>query len=362
MSIRPYWRDRSRWQVDFYTGALDRKGRAFRKRIILPAGTTEAEARAVDESLSSARRQRPPGTDPRATVAALWPAYLEDCRLHRGPSFCPDLELLYRAHYGKYLGDIPIGKLAADHLAAYQKARHAGGVSNRTINKEVAHFRAFDRWARQRCGLPPRCLELRDLPYRRPIPIVLDIEEMRRLLQAAEPFYRVLFLFLFGLGMRTISARRLEWKDVDLHGRTVRIVQKGGGENLLPIPDWLYPELKALQKAGAWSRYVFQARHTPIERPFWGLRDAIERARTKAGITKRVYPHLLRHSFATHLLKQGVDIRIIQAMLGHTQISTTQWYTQVALDTKRAALTKAGFSSLLTKQGKKLRTTGKSTR
>jgi site-specific recombinase XerD len=88
-----------------------------------------------------------------------------------------------------------------------------------------------------------------------------------------------------------------------------------------------------------------RGRRSVFTLPINNLHRAVARAKNRAGITKRVYPHLLRHSIATYLVDSDIDIRQIQSFLGHSQITTTEWYTQVSLEKKRQILEKAGFKT-----------------
>ena len=150
-----------------------------------------------------------------------------------------------------------------------------------------------------------------------------------------------MFKTLFYLGLRNRAVRRQQWQDIDWEQRAIKTLEKGQRVKWHPLPDDLFKELRQLYIKSS-SEWIYPSPQDNTK-PITDIRRAVRRAKKKAGITKRVYPHLLRHSIATHLLESDVDIRQIQAFLGHSQISTTEWYAQVSLEKKRQALEKAGI-------------------
>ena len=175
----------------------------------------------------------------------------------------------------------------------------------------------------------------------RTLPPTLSVPEMERLLaspQVDEPLAwrdRALLELAYGAGLRVSELCGLGLTDLLLTENLVRIFGKGGKERLVPIGRsvigavsvYLHTKRPALDKGKSKGRVLLNARGQPLSRVgAWGV---VKRASQRAGITKRVTPHTLRHSFATQLLEGGADLRAVQEMLGHADLSTTQIYTHV---------------------------------
>ena len=175
----------------------------------------------------------------------------------------------------------------------------------------------------------------------RVLPEVLTVQEVESLLGSPgveEPLAwrdRALLELGYGAGLRVSELCGLSMTDLLLAESLVRVYGKGGKERLVPIGRsvigavsvYLHTMRPELDKGKSRSRVLLNARGQPLSRVgAWGV---VKRATERAGITKRVTPHTLRHSFATHLLEGGADLRAVQEMLGHADLSTTQIYTHV---------------------------------
>lgn len=175
----------------------------------------------------------------------------------------------------------------------------------------------------------------------RVLPDTLSVSEVEALLAAPkleQPLAwrdRALLELAYGAGLRVSELCGLSLTDLLLSENLVRIFGKGGKERLVPIGRsvigaasvYLHQMRPALDRGRSKNRVFLNARGEPLSRVgAWGI---VRRATQRAGITKRVTPHTLRHSFATHLLEGGADLRAVQEMLGHADLSTTQIYTHV---------------------------------
>lgn len=328
-----------------------------RRHLSLPEDTrTVEQARELEQAYRSARtakRTLSAAASLNSTVADLFPEYLKWYKLHRAPTTCRDINLSWEASLGPILGEYPIREIAGEHFSLYQQSRKAGlpvqekirkcrlgrVASNRTINKELDYFGGFLTWCRRMKRIETGEVHYEKLPCNRPLPFVLSPEEVSRIMKAAErePFYRAFFLCLYALGFRLNEVRWLRMEDFDFENRAVKVKQKGGTEKILPLSDQVIEAVKDLAKLWpmAPGEYLFALKKTGA--PVGDIRAAIKRICKAAGVTKKVTPHLFRHSIATHLMGADVNMRTIQQYLGHSQIATTEFYTHVALGHLRSA-------------------------
>jgi len=154
-----------------------------------------------------------------------------------------------------------------------------------------------------------------------------------RLLQAAPSLRDKLLLgLMYATGVRVSEVVRLRWRDVDHDRRVLNVWQgKGRRDRQVMLPRSFAPLLHQLSVAARADDYIFAGRRTGRHLSPRAAQRAMERARRMAGIGKKAGCHSLRHSFATHLLERGADIRFIQKLLGHVRLETTRLYTRVAV-------------------------------
>jgi len=332
-----------RYIIDYYPQG--RKGR--RSIFTLPPGTTRDDAEQIEKELR--KRKKINHHILSEQIARLMPLYLRHCEMHQSAETVRDKRSHYTLHILPFFGHLHITDMNNPLIMAYKeqmkgKQYRGRAISNRTISKGLNYFSAFLKWAEEETGASPlQPLRIRKLPHTRPVPTVLSLEEVKALINAAEKPYNTMFKTFFYLGLRSRAVRRQQWEDIDWQKHAIKTTEKGNRVKWHPLPDDLFEELRQLyiESRSSWI-YPSPRDHN---KPITEIRRAIRRAKKKAGITKRVYPHLLRHSIATHLLESDVDIRQIQAFLGHSQISTTEWYAQVSLEKKRQALEKAGIQT-----------------
>jgi integrase/recombinase XerD len=253
------------------------------------------------------------------------------------------------AQLGAYLGK-PIAKATLEELERYTAQLRADGLSGATIARRTAAARSFYRHQQLLGARDDNPAAAIKLPRRaKPLPKTLSPGEAERLIQAAAGTQpralrdQALVELLYGAGLRVSEAIGLEKAGVDLDDRLVRVMGKGGKERVVPIGR---PAAQALLGYLARGRPHLDARHRP--ELFLNARGGpltragafliLRKLAEKAGLDPhRVHPHLLRHSFATHLLEGGADLRSVQEMLGHADLSTTELYTHVT-DKRRRQL------------------------
>ena len=203
-----------------------------------------------------------------------------------------------------------------------------------TINSAIAALRFFFNVTLER---PELVRHLTTVHKPRRTPVVLNQDEMVRLIEAAPGLkYKAAFGVAYGAGLRVSEVVALKVSDIDSQRMTLRVEQGKGQRDryvmLSPqLLEWLRDWWRAAQPQG-WLFPGMDPINPMTERHFGRVVSAAAR---EAGIAKRVSPHTLRHSFATHLLEQGVDIRVIQVLLGHAKLETTALYTRVAVNTIR---------------------------
>jgi integrase/recombinase XerD len=248
-----------------------------------------------------------------------------------------------------YLGK-PVAQATLEELERYTAQLRADGLSAATIARRNAAARSFFRHEQllgKRGDNPAAAVSL---PRRaKKLPKTLSPGEAERLIEAAAGTQprslrdQALVELLYGAGLRVSEATGLDKTGVDLDDRLVRVIGKGNKERVVPIGR---PAAEALRRYLSRGRPYLDRRHRPelflnakggpLTRAgaFLILRKLAE----KAGLDpQRVHPHLLRHSFATHLLEGGADLRSVQEMLGHADLSTTELYTHVT-DRRRREL------------------------
>jgi len=269
-----------------------------------------------------------------------------------GASRAPRTVEAYRrdlAALSEYL-DKPIAGASLEELERYTASLRADGLAATTIARRTAASRSFFRH-QQLLGLrddnPAAAVKL---PRRtKPLPKTLSPGEAERLIDAAKGTQprnlrdQALVELMYGAGLRVSEAVGLDKGGVDLDDRFVRVTGKGGKERVVPIGRHAADAVRRYLSRG---RPYLDRRHRPelfLNAKGGPLTRAgafliLRRLAETAGLDPtRVHPHILRHSFATHLLEGGADLRSVQEMLGHADLSTTELYTHVS-DTRRREL------------------------
>jgi integrase/recombinase XerD len=248
-----------------------------------------------------------------------------------------------------YLGSSPVAATSGD-IEGWLADLRGRGQAPSSIARRAAAARTFYRHLvalGQRSDNPAADV---DLPRRRQrLPRSLSLGEVERLIDAANGTTprslrdRALVELLYGAGLRVSEAVGLERGAVDLEGRAVRCIGKGDKERVVPLGS---QAVESLRRYLARGRPYLDRRHRPelfLNAQGGGLTRAgafliLRRLAASAGLDPgRVHPHLLRHSFATHLLEGGADLRSVQELLGHADLGTTELYTHVSDRRRREA-------------------------
>ena len=228
-------------------------------------------------------------------------------------------------------------------LLAFIAGRVEGGAKPRSTARQLSSFRRFFRYIMRegmRDNDPTADIEMPRIG--RSLPKTLSEDEVESLLNAPntdEPLGhrdRAMLELLYATGLRVSELINLKQSQVNFNQGVLRIVGKGDRERLIPLGDesqrWLKdfidgPRMEILLERQ--TDYLFPTRRGDrmTRQAFWHI---IKRYAEKANIRKKMSPHSLRHAFATHLLNRGADLRVVQLLLGHSDLSTTQIYTHVA--------------------------------
>ena len=272
--------------------------------------------------------------------------YLERLRVERGRSprtveaYASDL-----AQFGKWCENRQLSALGVDmrSLRDWLRSLETSGISARSRARKLSALRGLYRYLVEAGRIdsdPSELLKARE--RRRSLPRTLEPEEIERLMAQPDTEIsdglrdRAMLEMAYGCGLRVSELVGLRIVDLDLEEGVVRCRGKGGNERLVPIGDeashWLNRYLEGGRERSARTATegaVFLTRRgRPLSRQWFA--KLLKRYGMQAGIaSRRISPHVLRHSFATHLLEADADLRAVQAMLGHARISTTEVYTHV---------------------------------
>jgi len=296
------------------------------------------------ETMTSSRPENP--ATPQSRSEALVDQFLDAIWLERALSantlgaYRADLMTLRRGLSEK---DIPIEQAEKADLLEFIARRVEAGAKPRSTARQLSSFRRFFRYI-MREGLrdtdPTADIEMPRIG--RSLPKSLTEDEVDGLLQAPntdEPLGhrdRAMLELLYATGLRVSELINLKQSQVNFNQGVLRIIGKGDRERLIPLGDesqrWLRdfidgPRMEILLERQ--TDYLFPTRRGDrmTRQAFWHI---IKRYAQKSGIDKKMSPHSLRHAFATHLLNRGADLRVVQLLLGHSDLSTTQIYTHVA--------------------------------
>jgi site-specific recombinase XerD len=256
--------------------------------------------------------------------------------------------------FAAFLGRSP-DRGDAEDLRRYQLHMRSTGASATSMNTAVSGLRFFFGVTLGRDDAAVGMTGVHE-PHR--LPVVLSPEEVARLLDAATSLkYKAALSLAYGAGLRASEVVSLKISDIDSEREVIRIEQgKGRKDRYAMLSESLLALLRAWWRAGREQGvmlpggWLFPGQNPVNPLTTRQLGRAFHDARKAAGINKPVSLHTLRHCFATHLLEQQVDIRVIQVLMGHNKVETTARYSQVAGTTLRAV--KSPFEQLIRKKAK----------
>ena len=235
-----------------------------------------------------------------------------------------------------------VSTITTGAISEYMDARHRGGLAASSLREHVIAIKIFCRFlvSRGHLSKDPSDAILAPRPGQS-LPETLNEQDVRGLLESIDPALpfgkrdRAIAELLYASGLRVSELVNAELHELDLENGFLRVTGKGDKTRIVPVGNaaldalssYLDTERPSLVKPKS-TAHVFLGAHGKRLTPE-RIRQILKNRAARAGIEKNVYPHLLRHSFATHLLQNGADLRVIQELLGHADIATTQIYTHV---------------------------------
>ncbi len=267
-------------------------------------------------------------------------SFLKDIRnLSKNTIFNYNKDLKDFSFYTQKEGILNIAPKDIEKYVEHLKKR---GYSNRTINRKLSSIRGFYRFLEEKGTIETNpTINLYSPKLDKRLPDFLYEEEVKRLLDYKDEKDKydlrdsAIMEFMYATGMRLREIEGLSIKDIDFSSQTVRVRGKGGKIRILPISNIALRKLTAYfeERKRKGERFSMD---TPLFLNRQGKRltarsisRIVKKRAKKTGFFKNIHPHMFRHSFATHLLNGGADLRVVQELLGHSSLSTTQIYTHI---------------------------------
>lgn len=245
--------------------------------------------------------------------------------------------------FAAWLADKSMLDVDNGDLSGFLSSRYKAGIGNRSSARILSSLRRFYGYyiRENRISIDPTAL-IESPRIGHPLPVSLSEHDVELLLNAPEVTNahgfrdKAMLEMLYATGLRVSELVGLKFEQISFRQGVVRITGKGNKERLVPVGEeamnWLEGYMNQARKSLLKERqcdYLFVTNRADgmTRQAFWHI---IKRHAKKAGITKELSPHTLRHAFATHLLNHGADLRVVQLLLGHADLSTTQIYTHIA--------------------------------
>jgi len=356
MSVKPVKNKPGVWKIDY------RPNGHAGPRIQREFTGTEANARALEMDLRRSSRRQPISVNPKlSTVMADW---LDEYRNDHLPNTVRDCKNCM-AHLVPFFGGFYFAEISPTVIEQYKRkrldtkiipARRKGEtdkdyaariadnprtISKRTIEKELAYLSSFMTWAAEKGHTAPLAFRIKKFPANQtkaPLARPLHPDELNAVIAAMEPAYVPILLLMADAGLRRTEALTLPAENVDLKTGVIYVLGKGNKERLLPITSDRLRIALTTAKLKRPKGYLFL---NPVtEKPYTTIRKALLKAAAAAGVERRVYHHLCRHTFGTQAMSGGLGLRTVQAMMGHSSSQVTELYTQLAASHMTAEATR----------------------
>lgn len=241
------------------------------------------------------------------------------------------------SNFFDFCNDIDISKIQRTQINSYVRNLHEKKYSPTSIMRKIASLRGFFKWAcanEKTKSNPTLTLEQPKIPQK--LPKVMTAEEINSILnQDLSKLNRVIIELLYGCGLRVSELVNLKINDYDLNGKYLECTGKGSKDRIVPLGKKAISAIKNYlpEREYTLQKYNLQSKQLLInEKGKQVTRQEVYTFIHEQGkkLHKAISPHTLRHTFATHLLENGADLRVVQELLGHSDVSTTQLYTHIS--------------------------------
>ena len=322
MSVRQ--KGKGKYVIDYYP-----EGSAGKRVQRIFKGTLR-EAQEIERSAKQLHITQTP-TNP--TILNIIPEYMEWLNKNRASRTCIDIRNCLDKDILPHFGHRPVNHITPLTIEKYKNKRIR---TPRACNKELDYLKGLITYMVKNQYALPLPFKVEMLPYKRPLPQVPDIKSITKFLgEIHEPIKNAMVLLLFKSGLRFSEMTHIRWENIDWSRKQIRLVDtKGNTPRVCILPDEVRIILHPIYKD---SGFVFLNKKTG--KPIGSLKTLFKNACQRAGI-KRISPHQLRHAFATYTLEATSNLRVVQEMLGHKDIRTTQVYTHITTDMMRDAMRK----------------------
>lgn len=241
--------------------------------------------------------------------------------------------------------------LMLNYVVSIRILKDGTQAKDSTIARKLSSIRSFFRYLNEYVGMNVSPLQtLPSMNKKKNIPEFLFVSEIKEFLNTydvqdlTQLRDKTMFTLLYACGLRVSELTQLTWKNISLNQRYIRVIGKGNKERIVPFFKGFEKQLKEY-KEKYWQKIskcgsVFISNHgnTLTSR---GVQYLMQKHADDIGMNMKIHPHMFRHSFATHLLDNGADIRVVQELLGHSSLSTTQIYTHVSMNRLKEAYSQA---------------------
>lgn len=241
--------------------------------------------------------------------------------------------------------------LMLNYVVSIRILKDGTQAKDSTIARKLSSIRSFFRYLNEYVGMNVSPLQtLPSMNKKKNIPECLFVSEIKEFLNTydvqdlTQLRDKTMFTLLYACGLRVSELTQLTWKNISLNQRYIRVIGKGNKERIVPFFKGFEKQLKQY-KEKYWQKIskcdsVFISNHgnTLTSR---GVQYLMQKHADDIGMNMKIHPHMFRHSFATHLLDNGADIRVVQELLGHSSLSTTQIYTHISMNRLKEAYSQA---------------------